>query len=108
MSDITPEFVRAVSEETGVPEWLLTQGGVDTTEGIWARARQAVDWKASTAPPPPTAAVSASLPPATRVTPQQLVEGDDWLRAWRTGKLAPVGIPAPPQRAPRGRRGIPW
>jgi hypothetical protein len=57
---------------------------------------------------PPTAAVDAASPPPTPITPQQLVEGDDWLTAWRTGRLAPFGLPAPPERAPRDRRGMPW
>jgi hypothetical protein len=105
MGDVTSDFVRAVSEETGVPEWLLTQGGINTTEGIWSRARDAVNWKTGTAPPrPQTAAVSTSLPDGP-ITPQGCVPDGDYLAAWRTGRLAPVGIPAPP---PRRSPGIPW
>lgn len=100
--DITPEFLAAVSKETGVPEWLLTAGGVNTTEGIWSRARDAVDWKAATAPAAPrTAAVSPSSHP-TRVSMQQLVPGDDWLGAWRAGRLTPRGAPQPPPRRNNG------
>jgi hypothetical protein len=101
MDDVTPEFVRAVSEETGVPGWLLTQGGNNTMEGIWSRASDAVEWKTKTAPAapqPPTAAVPATTPPPTRITSQQLVEGDDWLGAWRAGRLTPMGAPQPPPR----------
>jgi hypothetical protein len=101
-SDITPEFIEAVSQETGVPEWLLTQGGNTTTEGVWARARQAVAWKRGTAPTPPrpqTAAVSPESPPTRVPTPQSAMAGnDDWRRAWRLGNLGPAGIPAPPPR----------
>lgn len=50
------------------------------------------------APQPPTAAVPASSPPPTRIAAQQLVEGDDWLGAWRAGRLTPMGAPAPPPR----------
>jgi hypothetical protein len=107
LSDITPEFVRAVSDETGVPEWLLTQGGINTTEGIWSRARDAVNWKTGTAPPrPQTAAVSASVP-YKPMTPQPLGEVSV-MDAYRQGRLADRGAPAPPPRAPRDRRGMPW
>ncbi|WP_156771964.1 hypothetical protein [Mycobacterium sp. 1245805.9] len=99
MGEATVEFIAAVARETGVPEWLLTQGGNNTTEGIWERARQAVDWKYATAPqtPLPTAAVSVSLP-YEPITPQRCVPDGDYLAAWRSGRLAPVGIPAPPPR----------
>lgn len=107
MGEATPEFVRAVSDETGVPAWVLTQGGVDTTEAVWDRARAAVDWATRTAPRPPTAAVEASSPP-TRITAQEATEGDDWLSAWRSGRLTAFGMPAPPDRVPRSRRGMPW
>jgi hypothetical protein len=104
-SGVTPEFIRAVSEETGVPEWLLTAGGNNTMEGVWSRASDAVEWKYATAPAeprPPTAAVSASSPPPTRIPLQQSVPGDDWLGAWRAGRLTPMGAPAPPPRRNNG------
>jgi hypothetical protein len=108
MGDVTPEFLAAVSAHTGVPEWLLTAGGVNTTEGIWSRASDAVEWAARTAPPaapkPPTAAVSASIP-GKPITPQGCAPDGDYLAAWRSGKLSPAGIPAPP---PRQSRGMPW
>jgi hypothetical protein len=99
MSDVTPEFLAAVSEHTGVPVNFLTG---DTTAAVWDSAQTAVDWKASTAPEPqrpPTAAVSVSSPPACVPTPQSLVAGsDDWLTAWRAGRLGPAGLPQPPPR----------
>lgn len=104
MSEVTNEFRRAVSAETGVPECFLTG---DTTGEVWDAAERLARWKASTAPQPPTAAVGAAAP-YEPIRAAGCVPDGDWLTAWRTGKLAPVGMPAPPQRAPRGRRGMPW
>jgi hypothetical protein len=100
MGDVTPEFIAAVSAHTGVPEWFLTG---DTVDAVWDGAQRLVDWKASTAAPqPPTAAVPASSPPPTRITAQQLVRGDDWMGAWRAGRLTPMGAPQPPPRRNNG------
>ncbi|HTX93662.1 MAG TPA: hypothetical protein VME67_01750 [Mycobacterium sp.] len=99
MSDMPAEFIAAVSQHTGVPECFLTG---DTAEAVWDRAQRLVDWKASTAPP--TAAVCASLPDRP-ITAAGCVPDGDYLTAWRTGRLAPAGIPAPP---PRQSRGMPW
>ncbi|MGV0081730.1 hypothetical protein ACRUZW_26000 [Mycobacterium colombiense] len=99
----TDEFRQAVSRETKVPLEFLCG---ETAAEVWDAAQRLADWKASTAAPPQTAAVSASTPP-TPITLGDLV-GDDVLTAWRNGKLAPAGIPAPPPRAPRDRRGMPW
>ena len=100
---MTPEFIAAVSTHTGVPAEFLTGG---TAAEVWDAAQRLVDWKASTAPPPspPTAAVSASLPDKP-ITPQGCAPDGDYLAAWRSGRLVPAGIPAPP---PRQSRGMPW
>jgi hypothetical protein len=95
VSDVTPEIIQAVSEKTGVPAEFLSG---DTIGAVWDSAQRAVDWKQATAPRPPTAAVSATLPPARPIPRQQLVEGDDWLQAWRSGRLTPMGAPKPPPR----------
>jgi hypothetical protein len=92
---VTPEFLAAVSEHTGVPKQFLSG---NTIPEVWASARQAVEWKEATAPPPPTAAVSASSQPY-RIPMQSLVPGnDDWMTAWRAGRLTPMGVPQPPPR----------
>jgi hypothetical protein len=98
MSDMPAEFIRAVSKETGVPEQFLIG---DAAAEVWDSAQRLVDWKASTAPPPspPTAAVSASTSiPDQPITPQRCAPDGDYLAAWRSGRLAPAGIPAPPPR----------
>lgn len=102
MSDLPAEIVRAISEQTGVPAEFLTG---DTAEDVWDSAQRIAQWKAETAPPPPTAAVVASSPPPTRITAQKMIEGHDWLTAWRTGRLAGAGAPTPPQRHSPG---MPW
>jgi hypothetical protein len=105
MGDDMHRLIQAVSEKTGVPAELLTG---DTVDAVWDSAQRLVDWKASTAaaaPQPPTAAVPASSPPPTRITPQGCVPDGDYLAAWRNGRLAPAGVPAPP---PRHSRGMPW
>jgi hypothetical protein len=103
MSDIE-EFAAAVSKETGVPEEFLSG---DSPHAIWDGAERLTRWKASAGvPPPTTAAVPACSPPPTRITPQPL--DGDYLAAWRGGRWSPLGIPAPPPRAPRNRRGMPW
>jgi hypothetical protein len=99
---VTPEFIAAVSAHTGVPAEFLAGG---TAAEVWDAAQRLVDWKVSTAAPqPPTAAVAASLPDKP-ITPQGCVPDGDYLAAWRSGRLAPAGIPAPP---PRQSRGMPW
>jgi hypothetical protein len=98
---VTPEFITAVSAHTGVPAEFLTG---DTAADIWDAAGRLARWKASTAAPPPTAAVSASVPNEP-ITVQGCVPDGDYLAAWRAGRLAPAGIPAPP---PRQSRGMPW
>lgn len=99
---MTPEFIAAVSAHIGVPAEFLTG---DTAAEVWDVAQRLVDWKASTAAPlPPTAAVATSLPDRP-ITAAGCVPGGDYLTAWRTGRLAPAGIPAPP---PRQSRGMPW
>lgn len=101
---VTPEFLAAVSAHTGVPAEFLTG---DTAAGVWEAAQRAVDWREATAPPaPPTAAVSASIP-YKPMTPQPLGEVSV-MDAYRQGRLADRGAPAPPPRAPRARRGMPW
>ena len=95
MGDVTPEFLAAVSEHTGVPEFMLSG---DTIAAVWDSAQAAVDWKQATAPRPPTAAVTATPPPARPIPRQQLVEGDVWLQAWRSGRLTRMGAPKPPPR----------
>jgi hypothetical protein len=103
---VTPEFLAAVSAETGVPAGMLSG---ETAAEVWASAAAATRWKASTAPAAPvTAAVSPTTPLAPPPTPQQLAEADDWLDAWRAGRLTPAGVPCPPERQPRDRRGMPW
>jgi hypothetical protein len=97
--DITPEFIDAVSKYTDVPAFLLSG---DTAAAVWESAQRAVDWKTSTAPRPATAAVSAASPPPRRIPVQQLVPGDDWLSAWRSGRLTPMGAPQPPPRRSNG------
>jgi hypothetical protein len=93
---VTPEFLAAVSAHTGVPEFMLSG---DTIAAVWDSAQAAVDWKEATAPQPPTAAVSASSPQARPIPmQQQLTTGDDWLRAWRMGRLTAMGAPQPPPR----------
>lgn len=104
MSHVTPEFIEAVGRETGVPVEFLTG---DTTDDIWDAAERLARWKAGTAPAaskPPTAAVSASLPDRP-ITAQGCVPDGDYLAAWRSGRLAPAGMPAPP---PRQSPGMPW
>ena len=39
------------------------------------------------------------------ITAAGWVPDGDYLAAWRSGRLAPAGIPAPP---PRQSRGMPW
>ncbi len=100
MGTVTPEFVAAVSAHTGVPQMFLTG---DTTAEVWDAAQRLADWKARTSPAaPPTAAVSASSPPPTRITAQQLVKGDQWTAAWRAGRLTPLGAQQPPPRRHQG------
>jgi hypothetical protein len=85
-----------------VPAEFLTG---DTAAEVWDSAQRLVDWKASTAAPqPPTAAVSPSLP-YKPITVAGCVPDGDYLAAWRSGRLTPAGIPAPP---PRQTRGMPW
>lgn len=56
--------------------------------------------------PPTGAAVPASsMRDGAPVTVEGCVGDFDILTAWRTGRLAPLGIPAPPLRRSRG---LPW
>jgi hypothetical protein len=99
MSDVTSEFLAAVSVHTGVPMEFLRG---DTIPAVWDSAQAAIDWKTSTAPaapPPPTAAVSPSVPHGP-IPMRQLVPGDDWTGAWRQGRFTPPEQrPQPPQLA---------
>ena len=98
---MTPEFLAAVSAHTGVPAEFLRG---DTIPAVWDSAQAAIDWKTSTttpAAPPPTAAVSPSVP-YSPIPMQQLVPGDDWTGAWRQGRLTPLGVPQPPPRRNNG------
>lgn len=56
----------------------------------------------------PTGAADAASPPETRVTVQQLADGLSIMHAYRAGRFAALGAPAPPERVPRSRRGMPW
>jgi hypothetical protein len=109
MSDEMQQLIHAVSEHTGIPVSMLSG---DTAAAVWDSAIRAEQWRVSTAPAaprPPTAAVSPASPQTPIPTPQQIVNGSgDYLSAWRSGRLAPAGIPAPPPRAPRDQRGMPW
>lgn len=101
MSDIPAEFISAVCAHTGVPAEFLTG---DTAAALWDSAQRAWDWRTATAAPaaPPTSAVSAATPPPTQIPTQQLVPGEDWLAAWRAGRLTLAGAPQPPPRRNNG------
>jgi hypothetical protein len=95
---VTPEFVAAVSDWTGVPAPILSG---DSAAAIWESAKLAEQWRSNSAPEPPrppTAAVSPTSPPTRVPTPQSVVPVDDWLSAWRSGRLGPAGIRQPPPR----------
>lgn len=95
MSEITHELLQAVSEKTGVPVQFLRGS---TIPEVWESAQRAVDWKYATAPQSAMSAVSP-LMSSERITSQQIVNGSgDYLGAWRSGRLAPAGIPQPPPR----------
>lgn len=55
----------------------------------------------------PTAGVPVSSP-QTELTVDQLADGMSVMDAYRAGKFAALGAPAPPARVPRSRRGMPW
>jgi hypothetical protein len=97
----TPELLAAVSAETGVPAQFLTG---DTAADVGANARTATEWKhaPAVAPVRQTAAVSPTVQPTPLPTPQQLAEANDWLDAWREGRLSPAGVPQPPLRRNTG------
>jgi len=96
MSDVTPEFLTAVSEHTGVPVDFLTG---DTIAAVWDSARRAVEWKQATAPlPPQTATAAVSVPSDDRIVQMHGEPPTDWMRAWRSGLLAGRGAPTPPLR----------
>lgn len=61
----------------------------------------------SDTPQQQTAAADVSSPPM-RVTVEQLAEGMSTMDAYRAGRFAALGAPAPPERVPRSRRGRPW
>jgi hypothetical protein len=97
MSDVTPEFLAAVSQHTGVPEFLLSG---DSIGAVWDSARRAVDWKAATAPQatPQSPSAAVPVPSANRIVQMRGEAPDDWMAAWRAGQLAGRGAPAPPPR----------
>jgi hypothetical protein len=96
MSDVTPEFLNAVSDKTGVPVWMLNG---ETIPEVWDSARTAVEWKQASAPPPPPSATAAvPEPSANRIVQMRGEAPDDWMAAWRSGLLAGRGAPAPPPR----------
>jgi hypothetical protein len=94
MGDITPEFIAAVSQHTGVPAEFLNGS---TAAEVWNAAERLTRWKAGSAAPPPTAAVPASIPNEP-ITVAGCVPDGNYLAAWRSGTLAPSAIPAPPPR----------
>ncbi|OBJ81987.1 hypothetical protein [Mycobacterium asiaticum] len=104
MGDVTDEFVAAVSRETGIPAEFLSG---ESTSAVWDTVHRLVEWKRATAPQPTTAAVSATPPPPRPITPLP-PDGVSVMDAYRQNRLADRGAPAPPPRAPRGRRGMPW
>jgi hypothetical protein len=96
MSDITPEFIEAVSNFTDVPAFMLSG---DTPADVWDSAQRAVDWKQAQPPAPPQPATAAvPVPSANRIVQMRGEAPDDWMAAWRSGQLAGRGAPAPPPR----------
>jgi hypothetical protein len=100
VSDITPEFLAGVFEWTGVPVNMLSG---DTIPAVWDSAQRVVDWKqATTQPSAPSAATSAVPVPQVEQVSRQVMyphqTADDWLTAWRSGRLGRLGAPAPPPR----------
>ena len=96
---VTDDFRNAVSQFTDVPVEFLKG---DTAAAVWDSAQAAIDWKDAAPPPQPaTAAVNPSMP-SQPIPMQQLVPGDDWLSAWRAGRLTPMGAPQPPPRRNNG------
>jgi hypothetical protein len=88
----TPAFIKAVHELSTVPVEFLTG---DTIDAVWDSAQRFVDWAASAQPAPqPTSAVP--VPPLSRPVDMRGEAPDDWMVAWRSGRLG--GIPAPPPR----------
>lgn len=57
---------------------------------------------------PPTAAAEATSPTPAPVTVEQLADGMSIMDAYRAGRFAALGCPAPPPRLPRARIGMPW
>jgi hypothetical protein len=96
-SDVTPEFLAAVSKFTDVPEFLLSG---DSIAAVWDSAQRAVDWRTSTAPsaPHPPATAAVEVPRDDRIVTMYGEPPADWLAAWRSGQLAGRGAPAPPPR----------
>lgn len=97
MSDVTPEFLAAVSEHTGVLVDFLTG---DTIAAVCDSARRAVEWKQATAPPlsPQTATAAVSVPSDDRIVQMHGESPTDSMRAWRSGLLAGRGATIPPLR----------
>jgi hypothetical protein len=96
--DITDEFLNLVSKFSEVPVEYLRG---DTAQAVWDSAQAAIDWKNAAQATGANAPVTSSAVNPNTHTPirsQQLVPGDDWMAAWRAGRLTPLGAPAPPPR----------
>ena len=95
MSEVSAEFLNAVSRHTGVPVNMLTG---DIIDAAWDSARRAVEWRQATAAPTSPATVAVHVPP---LDPSVQMRGEppaDWMAAWRAGQLAGRGAPPPPPR----------
>lgn len=95
MSDVTSDFLAAVSQHTSVPVGMLSG---DTIDAVWDSARAAVEWKQATAPLAPPATAAVPVPTPDRTVQMRGEAPDDWMAAWRAGQLAGRGAPAPPPR----------
>lgn len=57
----------------------------------------------------PTAAADAASPPPKRVTVEQLADGLPIMQAYKEGRFAALGAPAPPRpHGPASSRSRPW
>jgi hypothetical protein len=98
MSEVSAEFLNAVSRHTGAPVNMLSG---DTIPAVWDSAQRAVDWRQATAAPAPPlqpATAAVSVPSADRIVQMRGEPPGDWMAAWRAGQLAGRGAPAPPPR----------